>query len=192
MNEYRDITEVLKIMLEDLNIYELENIQFNLSEFIKIEDKMSYFQNNSILDSDLREYYEIEEIEHYIEIGIINFGVLKIRDLVVDVLQKKKNEYVNASWKFKELQNKIVNWGRSRNINDLKGQFLKVIEEFGEIQLAKDKEEFEDAIGDTFVTLIILNDISQKQTKRHNKVIPLLYMFSENDFYDYVKVKRAV
>jgi NTP pyrophosphatase (non-canonical NTP hydrolase) len=52
-------------------------------------------------------------------------------------------------------------WARARGIDkaDPSRQFLKVAEEFGEIAaaLARGKdEELKDAIGDTFVTLVIL------------------------------------
>jgi NTP pyrophosphatase (non-canonical NTP hydrolase) len=52
-------------------------------------------------------------------------------------------------------------WARTRGIDkaDPSRQFLKVAEEFGEIAaaLARGKdEELKDAIGDTFVTLVIL------------------------------------
>lgn len=56
----------------------------------------------------------------------------------------------------------IREWARQRSIDksDPSKQFLKVAEEFGEIAgaLAKGKhEELKDAIGDTFVTLVILS-----------------------------------
>ena len=52
-------------------------------------------------------------------------------------------------------------WSRDRDLHeaDSSKQFLKVIEEIGEVAdaLAKDKpEELKDGIGDTVVTLIIL------------------------------------
>tara|TARA_R110000764_G_scaffold72464_3_gene148629 strand:+ start:6741 stop:7106 length:366 start_codon:yes stop_codon:yes gene_type:complete len=66
---------------------------------------------------------------------------------------------------FKEIQYKVIMWARSKNLlkkeNSFK-QFAKVVEEVGEIanELCRlkgsDKEGLKDAIGDTFVTLIIL------------------------------------
>ena len=55
----------------------------------------------------------------------------------------------------------VEEWSRDRNLHeaDSSKQFLKVIEEIGEVAdaLAKDKpEELKDGIGDTVVTLIIL------------------------------------
>ena len=56
---------------------------------------------------------------------------------------------------FKEIQYKVIMWARSKNLlkkeNSFK-QFAKVVEEVGEIA----NEGLKDAIGDTFVTLIIL------------------------------------
>ena len=55
----------------------------------------------------------------------------------------------------------VEEWSRDRDLHeaDSSKQFLKVIEEIGEVAdaLAKDKpEELKDGIGDTVVTLIIL------------------------------------
>ena len=55
----------------------------------------------------------------------------------------------------------VEKWSKDRNLHeaDSSKQFLKVIEEIGEVAdaLAKDKpEELKDGIGDTVVTLIIL------------------------------------
>ena len=55
----------------------------------------------------------------------------------------------------------VEKWSRDRNLHEADSgkQFLKVIEEIGEVAdaLAKDKpEELKDGIGDTVVTLIIL------------------------------------
>lgn len=85
-------------VLNDLNIYELENIKRNLSSLIKTEDKMSFFQNNSSFESNFREYYKIEEIERYIEIGIINFGAYNIYDLVVSLLEERKRKHITIKW----------------------------------------------------------------------------------------------
>lgn len=63
----------------------------------------------------------------------------------------------------------IMQWGRDKGLNDPKAQLNKVIEEVGEIaheitrnNYVKDGEqpaELVDALGDSFVTLIILSDI---------------------------------
>ena len=55
----------------------------------------------------------------------------------------------------------VEKWSRDRDLHeaDSSRQFLKVVEEIGEVAdaLAKDKpEELKDGIGDTVVTLIIL------------------------------------
>lgn len=64
------------------------------------------------------------------------------------------------------LFDKVREWGRDRNITDIKAQLLKIWEESGEIAKAynhrggTDTDEFIDAIGDTLVTIIIAADIA--------------------------------
>lgn len=64
---------------------------------------------------------------------------------------------------FEELQAKVEDWAHDKNLlhpENVERQFLKVIEEVGELAsgIAKDeRDETIDAIGDVFVTLIILS-----------------------------------
>ena len=64
---------------------------------------------------------------------------------------------------FEELQEAVLEWGSQRGLiqeRNATRQMLKVTEEIGELagSLAKDnREETIDAIGDSFVTLIILS-----------------------------------
>ena len=63
-----------------------------------------------------------------------------------------------------ELVEKIKQWGREHQINNVDKQALKCTEELGEIiseicHNRLDSEELKDGIGDTTVTLIILADI---------------------------------
>lgn len=64
----------------------------------------------------------------------------------------------------------IIQWGREKGLGDPKAQLNKVIEEVGEIaheitrnhydlEALEQPDELYDAIGDSFVTLIILADI---------------------------------
>lgn len=64
----------------------------------------------------------------------------------------------------------IIQWGREKGLDDPKAQLNKVIEEVGEIaheitrnhydlEALEQPDELYDAIGDSFVTLIILADI---------------------------------
>lgn len=64
----------------------------------------------------------------------------------------------------------IIQWGREKGLHDCKSQLNKVIEEVGEIaheitrnhydlEALEQPDELYDAIGDSFVTLIILADI---------------------------------
>lgn len=64
----------------------------------------------------------------------------------------------------------IIHWGREKGLNDPKAQLNKVIEEVGEIaheitrnnydlDALEQPDELYDALGDTFVTVIILCDI---------------------------------
>lgn len=62
-----------------------------------------------------------------------------------------------------ELVNKVLQWGVDKGLNDPKAQLNKVIEEVGEIahEITRNKkgDALKDAIGDSFVTLIILAGI---------------------------------
>ena len=62
-----------------------------------------------------------------------------------------------------DLVEKVVNWGRDKNLNDAPRQLNKVIEEVGEIahEITRNRNDLDlaDAIGDTLVTVIILADI---------------------------------
>lgn len=58
----------------------------------------------------------------------------------------------------------IVKWGRDRNITNIEKQYAKVIEEVAEIarEIVRgnyDSNEIFDALGDSFITLIILCDL---------------------------------
>lgn len=66
--------------------------------------------------------------------------------------------------KFEELQEKIIKWGKDRDLlkqENAPKQFMKFIEESGELArgiLKDDKELITDSIGDVLVTLIILSE----------------------------------
>jgi NTP pyrophosphatase (non-canonical NTP hydrolase) len=66
--------------------------------------------------------------------------------------------------KFEALQVSVLYWADQKGLlkpENASNQFLKVIEEIGELSAAmarNDKHEQVDAMGDTFVTLIILAD----------------------------------
>lgn len=62
-----------------------------------------------------------------------------------------------------ELITKVLQWGVDKGLGDPKAQLNKVIEEVGEIahEITRNRkgDELKDAIGDSFVTLIILSGI---------------------------------
>lgn len=63
-----------------------------------------------------------------------------------------------------ELIDAVLEWGGKHNLHDPKAQLNKVIEEVGEIahEVTRNNEHseaFDDAIGDTLVTVIILANI---------------------------------
>lgn len=63
-----------------------------------------------------------------------------------------------------ELIKAVIDWGREKGLDDPKAQLNKVIEEVGEIAHEVTRnlygEDFNDAIGDALVTIIILADIA--------------------------------
>lgn len=67
------------------------------------------------------------------------------------------------------LINEIIKWGKDKGLNDVKSQMNKVIEEVGEIahEVTRNRNgvEFDDAIGDSLVTLIILASINGKDPR---------------------------
>lgn len=62
-----------------------------------------------------------------------------------------------------ELIDAVMEWGEAHNLHDPKAQLNKVIEEVGEIahEVTRNKygADFDDAIGDALVTIIILANI---------------------------------
>lgn len=61
--------------------------------------------------------------------------------------------------KAEEIEQKLNEWRKQRNLSDPKSQGLKVVEEVGELAAAINKEDPEklvDSIGDTLVTVILL------------------------------------
>lgn len=71
------------------------------------------------------------------------------------------NFYWKEENKMGELVSNVEEWSKNKGLDkaDPTKQFLKVSEEFGEIAAAlarNDEDEFQDAVGDTVVTLIIL------------------------------------
>ena len=64
----------------------------------------------------------------------------------------------------------IIKWGKDKGLNDPKAQTNKVIEEVGEIahEVSRNKNgaEFNDAIGDSLITIIILASINGKDPRK--------------------------
>lgn len=64
----------------------------------------------------------------------------------------------------------IIKWGKSKQLNDARAQLNKVIEEVGEIahEVSRNKNgaEFDDAIGDSLITIIILASINGKDPRK--------------------------
>jgi NTP pyrophosphatase (non-canonical NTP hydrolase) len=68
----------------------------------------------------------------------------------------------NPNTSFEELSNLVKNWGETKGINNFANQFIKTIEELGELGravLTNDIDEERDAFGDVLVCLIILANI---------------------------------
>lgn len=62
-----------------------------------------------------------------------------------------------------DLIDAVIQWGEDKNLHDPKAQLNKVIEEVGEIahEVTRNQygDDFDDAIGDALVTIIILANI---------------------------------
>ena len=62
-----------------------------------------------------------------------------------------------------DLIDAVLQWGRDKELHDPKAQLNKVIEEVGEIAHEVSRNhygaDFDDAIGDSLVTILILADI---------------------------------
>lgn len=58
----------------------------------------------------------------------------------------------------------VIEWGREKQLHDPNKQFIKLVEEVGEVAHEISRNQYsslaiEDGIGDTLVTIIILADI---------------------------------
>lgn len=58
----------------------------------------------------------------------------------------------------------VIEWGREKELHDPNKQFIKLVEEVGEVAHEISRNQYnslaiEDGIGDTLVTIIILADI---------------------------------
>lgn len=96
---------------------------------------------------------EIKEPRH---IGLFILSNLHITTMTRINKFKKRGEKI-----MNQLIEKVKQWSIEKGLNHAEPskQFLKVVEETGEIAAAlarNDMEELQDAIGDTIVTLIIL------------------------------------
>ena len=85
----------------------------------------------------------------------------KDQELLTELRTKIAQDKVQGNAGLDDLSNKIRVWGIEKGIHksDSRAQFLKVVEELGEIAAALargDEFEFKDAVGDTFVTLDLL------------------------------------
>ena len=71
-----------------------------------------------------------------------------------------------------EIVERIKDWANNRGLyekGDVKTQFCKLSEEFGELGKAvlnKNEEEFDDAVGDVFTVLVNLVELSNKYFDR--------------------------
>ena len=84
---------------------------------------------------------------------------------------------------FDELKNEIFKWADNKNlihIDNVNRQFMKVVEELGELSsaiLKKDQENIVDGLGDVLVTVIILNyQLGYSPTNTPSTVLPVRYL----------------
>ena len=79
--------------------------------------------------------------------------------------------------KLEELKDLVIKWANEKNLKDPKTQYLKIIEETGELSrgiLKDDIDLIKDSIGDILVTVIIFD----------NQIYKMLD-FDEDNFVDY-------
>lgn len=194
MDEYTEI----KNIFDQLTTNELKDVKNRLLTFAKEQDyiKLTEINSYNFFENSNREYYEIDEIQDYIRVGIIDIGIYQMSIMIDEAIGKKTKKRLLEGLSFDVVHSDIINWRRANGINNIKSQCLNVVEMFGKIQLAKNKEEFEDAIGNMLVTLIILNDISQRLTKEKDEVtflhIDAFLKAEEEDLFSYAKEKGKI
>jgi hypothetical protein len=97
---------------------------------------------------------------------------------------------------FNTLVNQITQWGKDRNIigeGKAKDQYLKLMEEFGEILEAKVNSDIKDAIGDSMVVLIMLAGIEGLTiAKQHVSLEKGWSVLTKNSFIALSKLAQAI
>jgi NTP pyrophosphatase (non-canonical NTP hydrolase) len=93
----------------------------------------------------------------------------------------------------KELQNKIIEWGKERgllNTTDSTKQLLYCMSEFGEVCKAiakEDMEELKDGIGDTFVTITLAMKIDDEMFDLTNTEEQSCFSKKENAIANFLR-----
>jgi NTP pyrophosphatase (non-canonical NTP hydrolase) len=90
----------------------------------------------------------------------------KKQNVMKKIEEINESQYPKVMWvsDFEDLQKDVINWANDKNLikpENAPTQFLKVVEELGELSrsiLKEDRKEEIDAFGDVMVTLIILSE----------------------------------
>lgn len=186
MIEYNELERIL----EDLTINELEQVKDILAEFSKESHEISKLDGYDLLKKIIEKEFISEYTYYYIKLGILKYGTYGLGEMINNIIEEKEIKEINTFFDFYNLQYDVIRWGRSKNINDPKSQFLKVVEEYGEIQRAEGTDELMDAIGDTLITLIILNDILQREIYGNQMIT--ISDIKEEDLHKYINEKSGV
>lgn len=108
----------------------------------------------------------------YIAVMIINFKTIEL-EVIKNYFKMKITE---------ELKELIIEWAKEKKINNPEKQYLKCIEELGEVSgeiIKMNKDNLKLEIGDLIVSTIILYDIENRK---------IVFENLEYDFYDNLQI----
>lgn len=128
------------------------------------EDYNVRFLEDSINEA-IKELEDLQAKENAIAKRIIAGDFMSDEQMDNIIRQKEIRDSKKNLEEIKNMKNKVLEWAKQKGILDnatAEKQFLKTIEEIGEVSsaLAKNNlDELEDGIGDVAVTLIILAEL---------------------------------
>lgn len=186
MTKYNELERTL----EELTINELKQVKDSLVEFLKESRGISKLDDYDFLKKIIGKTFISEYTYYHIKLGVLRYGTYGVGELINKVIVDKNEEKVFRELDFEKLQYDIIEWSWSKNINNPKKQFLKVVETFGKIQRATGTNELTNVIGDTLIALILLNDILQRNAYDDQRID--ISKLREKDLHKYINEKGGV